>query len=410
MNYIAVIILLAMIAEVITNGVADFLNVRMAGKELPEAFKGMFEEEQYRKSQEYLHVKTGFGWVVSAVGLAVTLLFWFGKGFPYLDSWTRSLDRGPVLTGIIYIGALILVKGVISLPFSVYSTFIIEERFGFNKTRWITFIMDRIKGLFLAILIGGPLLAGILGFFIYAGSNAWLYCWITVTVFILIIQYIAPMWIMPLFNKFEPMDEGDLKDAVMEYARSIRFPLSNVFVMDGSKRSSKANAFFTGFGKNRRIVLFDTLVEQHSVEELVAILAHEMGHYKKKHIVKMMVIGVAQAGIMFFLLSLFISRQELFSAFYMETVSVHAGLIFFGMLYAPIDLFVGLLLQYFSRKNEYEADWFAVNTTKNPEAMSMSLKKLSVRNLSNLTPHPFYVFLNYSHPPVLERIEAIHSY
>jgi STE24 endopeptidase len=214
---------------------------------------------------------------------------------------------------------------------------------------------------------------------------------------------------MPLFNKFEPMAEGELKKAVMAYAASIDFPLSNVFVMDGSKRSSKANAFFAGFGKNRRIVLFDTLVEQHTIEELVAILAHEMGHYKKKHILKMVAIGVVQAGIMFFLLSLFISRQELFNAFYMETISVHAGLIFFGMLFAPIDLFVGLFLQYFSRRNEYEADRFAVKTTKNPGAMSMSLKKLSVKNLTNLTPHPFYVILNYSHPPVLERIKAIHK-
>jgi len=398
-----------MIVEVTTNGVADFLNLRTAGKELPEAFKGMYGVDQYRKSQEYLHVNTRFSWIVSIFSLAVTLLFWFGEGFPFLDKWTRSLDRGPVLAGMIYIGVLILLKVVISLPFSIYSTFVVEERFGFNKTKWTTFLADRVKGLFLAIMIGGPLLAGVLGFFIYAGPNAWLYCWITVTVFILTIQYIAPMWIMPLFNKFKPMDEGELKDAVMAYAKSIQFPLSNVFVMDGSKRSSKANAFFTGFGKNRRIVLFDTLVEQHSIEELVAILAHEMGHYKKKHIFKMMAIGVAQSGIMFFLLSLFISRQELFSAFYMEHVSVHAGLIFFGMLYAPIDLFVGLFLQYFSRKNEYEADLFAVKTTKNPEAMSMSLKKLSVRNLSNLTPHPFYVFLNYSHPPVLERIQAINS-
>jgi len=410
MNTIAVIILFAMIAEVATNGVADYLNLKMAGKELPDDFRGMYGEDQYRQSQEYLHVTTAFSWIVSIVGLAATLIFWFGRGFPLLDHWTRSLGLGPVLTGILYIGILLLLKAAISLPFSIYSTFVIEDRFGFNQTDWKTFLVDRVKGLFLAVLIGGPLLSGILGMFIHLGSYAWLYCWITVTGFILIIQYIAPMWIMPLFNKFEPMEEGELKNAVMAYAASINFPLSNVFVMDGSKRSNKANAFFTGFGKNRRIVLFDTLVNQHTTEELVAILAHEMGHYKKKHIVKMMAIGVVQAGIMFFLLSLFISRQELFSAFYMEHVSVHAGFIFFGMLFAPIDLFVGLFLQYVSRRNEYEADRFAVKTTKNPGAMSMALKKLSVKNLTNLTPHPFYVVLNYSHPPVLERVRAIHSH
>ena len=218
MNTIAVTILFAMIAEVATNGVADYLNLKMAGKELPHEFKGMYGEDQYRKSQEYLHVTTGFSWIVSIVGLAATLIFWFGRGFPFLDHWTRSLGLGPVLTGIVYIGMLLLLKAAISIPFSIYSTFVIEDRFGFNQTDWKTFLADRVKGLCLAVLIGGPLLSGILGIFIYLGSYAWLYCWITVTVFILIIQYIAPMWIMPLFNKFEPMEEGELKSAVMAYA------------------------------------------------------------------------------------------------------------------------------------------------------------------------------------------------
>jgi len=214
---------------------------------------------------------------------------------------------------------------------------------------------------------------------------------------------------MPLFNKFEPLEDGELKTAIISYADAVNFPLKNVFVMDGSKRSGKSNAFFTGFGKNKRIALFDTLIAQHTVSELVAVLAHEIGHYKKKHILKSLIIGIVHTGVMFFLLSLFISYQGLFDAFYMDQQSVYAGLIFFGMLYSPIEFFLGIFLQMRSRKNEYEADRFAVETTKDSESMTNALKKLSAHNLSNLVPHPFYVFMNYSHPPVLERIKAIRN-
>jgi len=259
----------------------------------------------------------------------------------------------------------------------------------------------------LAIILGIPLISGILGFFEYAGDNAWWYCWISVTGFMFVMQLVAPTWIMPLFNKFNPIEDGELKQAIMSYAESIKFPLENVYIMDGSKRSRKANAFFTGFGKHRRIVLFDTLVSQHTVQELVAVLAHEMAHYKKKHIPKMLGLSVIQAGVIFFLISFFISYQGLFDAFYMPHQSVYAGLIFFGMLYAPVDLVVGIFMQYYSRKNEYEADRFAVETTGESTSLADSLKKLSVSNLSNLTPHPFYVVLNYSHPPLLSRLKAI---
>jgi STE24 endopeptidase len=300
-----------------------------------------------------------------------------------------------------------LAYAALNQPFNLYATFVIEERFGFNKTTWKTYGLDLLKSALLSILLGGPLLAGILAFFEYAGHAAWIYCWIIVVIYMVIIQFIAPTWIMPLFNKFTPLMEGELKSAILSYARSIQFPLKAVYVMDGSKRSSKSNAFFTGFGKHKRIVLFDTLIAKHSVPELVAVLAHEMGHYKKKHIFQGMLINVLQTGIMFFLLSLFISYSGLFQAFYMNQPSVYAGLIFFGMLYAPIDFFMGLLIQAVSRKNEYQADAFAVETTGNANAMIDTLKKLSVHNLSNLLPHPFYVLLNYSHPPVLQRIEAI---
>jgi STE24 endopeptidase len=334
-------------------------------------------------------------------------MFCFGKRFPILDHWVRSFSYGPIISGLIYAAVLVLVKGLLSLPFSIYHTFVIEERFGFNQTTWSTFFLDLLKGLVVGLLLGTPLLAGILAFFEYSGPNAWWLCWIAVTVYMLGVQFIAPTWIMPLFNKFSPLETGELRSAILSYAESIKFPLENVYVMDGSKRSSKSNAFFTGFGSHRRIVLFDTLIEHHAVEELVAILAHEMGHYKKKHIIKSLILGILQMGLMLFLLSLFISYPGLFDAFYMPQISVYAGLIFFAMLYSPLDFFIGLFMQRFSRKNETEADRFSVDTTRNPKALADALKKLSVHNLSNLLPHPFYVFLNYSHPPVLQRINAI---
>ena len=407
MNTIALIILLAITFDFILNGIADYLNLKMLRSDLPRPFQGLYDPERYRKSQQYLKATTRFGWISGTFSVGVMLLFWFGNGFPLLDEWVRSFKYGPVLTGLSYMGILILVKSLLSLPFSIYSTFVIEERFGFNQTTWNTFVLDLAKGLLLGILIGTPLLAGILLFFEYAGANAWWYCWIVVTLYMLGVQFIAPSWIMPLFNKFSPLAEGELKSSILSYAGSINFPIENVYVMDGSRRSSKSNAFFTGFGKHRRIVLFDTLIKQHTAGELLAVLAHEMGHYKKKHILQSMVFGIVQMGIMLYLLSLFISYQGLFDAFYMPQKSVYAGLIFFGMLYSPLGFFIGIFMQMLSRKNETAADRFSVETTQDPNSMVEALKKLSINNLSNLLPHPLYVFLNYSHPPVLQRIQAI---
>ena len=409
MNFMGIIILLALLGEYVLSLISDVLNLSRLQKEIPEPFKNIYPDEQYRKSQDYLYVNTRFGWISSTVDLGLLLVFWFAGGFPMLDNWIRSFDQGPVVTGLLFIGVLGAIKYVISIPFGIYDTFVIEQRFGFNKTTFATFVMDHIKGLVLAVLLGVPLICCILWFFEYAGNIAWLYCWIAVTLYSLFIHYVAPNWIMPLFNKFETLEEGLLKEAILDYARSIKFPLENVYVMDGSKRSSKSNAFFTGFGKNRRIVLFDTLIDRHTTEELVAVLAHEMGHYQKKHILKGMILGIVQAGIMFYLLSIFISYQELFRAFYVENITVYSGLVFFGILYTPMAFFSGLITLGISRKNEYEADNFAVTTTGFSKHMIEALKKLSVNNFSNLVPHPFYVFLNYSHPPVLERIRAIES-
>ena len=407
MNFIAIIILCAIAADFTLNLVADGLNLKHLKGELPQAFRGVYDADRYRQSQQYLKINTQFGWISAAFNLLLMLVFWFAKGFPLLDQWVRSFELGPVLTGLVYMGLLLLCKGVLSLPFRIYATFVIEARFGFNTTTWKIYLMDLIKGFLLALLLGTPLLAAILAFFQYAGAHAWWYCWLGVTIYMLGVQFFAPTWIMPLFNKFTPIEDGALKSAILSYAKSINFPLENVYQMDGSRRSTKSNAFFTGFGKLKRIVLFDTLIKQHSVNELVAVLAHEMGHYKKKHIRQSLILGILQTGLMLFLLSHFITYDGLFKAFYMPQQSVYAGMIFFAMLYAPIDFFIAIFMQVLSRKNEIAADQFAADTTKDPLAMVAALKKLSVHNLSNLTPHPFYVILNYSHPPVLKRIQML---
>ena len=410
MNIYGAIILATLLASYLLDLITEIINLKALREELPEEFADVYDREKYRKSQAYTRERTRFGLLTSSFGLLVTLVFWFAGGFNYLDEIVRSWSLGPIWTGLLYIGILILARSAISLPFSIYSTFAIEERYGFNKTTPKTFILDLIKGTALGIVIGGAVLAGVLYFFEYAGPYAWLYCWIAVTLFSLVMQFIAPTWIMPLFNKFTPLEEGDLRSAIMDYARSVKYPLENLFVMDGSKRSAKSNAFFTGFGKHKRIALFDTLIENQTVSEIVAVLAHEIGHFKKKHILQSMVIGILHTGVMFYLLSIFLSHQGLFEAFYMENAAatpIYAGLIFFGMLFSPIEMILSVFMQIFSRKNEFEADRYAAETTGDPESMVSALKKLSAHNLSNLTPHPLYVFLNYSHPPVLERIRAI---
>jgi STE24 endopeptidase len=407
MNIFAIIILTTLVVEFILSIVADVLNLKKLNPDLPKEFEGFYDEEKYGKSQNYTRVNTRFGFLTSSISLVITLVFWFAGGFNILDNLVRSWDLHFIWTGLLYTGILIFLNSLVSLPFSIYSTFVIEEKFGFNKTTVKTFILDMIKVTLLSTLIGGPLLAGVLAFFQYAGSLAWLYTWGVVTAVSIFLQFIAPTWIMPLFNKFTPLEDGELKQAILNFANKVKYPLAGLFVMDGSKRSSKSNAFFTGFGKNKRIALFDTLVDKHSVPELVAILAHEIGHYKKKHILGGMIISIAHTGALLFLLSLFLTQQGLFDAFYMDNMSIYSGLLFFGMLFSPIDTVLSIFMNIRSRTNEYQADKYAADNTTDPDSMILALKKLSVHNLSNLTPHPFTVFLGYSHPPVLQRIEAL---
>jgi len=408
-NAYAAVILGALLAEYALNLVSDLLNLRHLRPELPQEFRDTFDEEEYERAQAYTRTKTRFGLLSSTFGLAVLLAFWFAGGFEGLDTVVRGWGFGPIVTGLCYIGLLVLGRGALSLPFSIYSTFVIEERFGFNETTPKTFVVDLLKSLALGVAIGGPLLTTILWFFQSTGPYGWVYAWIVVTAMMLLLQFFAPRYLMPLFNDFEPLEEGDLRESILSYADEVDFPVNEVYVMDGSRRSNKANAFFTGFGAHRRIVLFDTLVEQLSVDELLSVVAHEMGHYKLHHIPQRIAISVIQTGVLFLLLSIFLQVEGLFQAFYVDQPAVYTGLLFFGLLYSPVDLLLSIPLNAWSRRHEFEADRFALETTGLGETLISGLKRLAETNLSNLTPHPLTVTLEYSHPPLLDRIDALRS-
>ena len=410
MNLFSYIIIAALFLNFLIGTIADVLNLKALKYKVPPDLEGLYKPDEYQKSQEYMRSQSRFGFVTDSFGLLIILLFWFTGGFNFLDQIVRSWGFGAIVNGLCYVGILVIAYELLTLPFSVYATFVIEERFGFNKTTPRIFITDILKGLALAVLLGGPLLAGILALFEYAGNYTWLYCWLIVTIYMIVMQFVAPIWIMPLFNKFTPMESGELKDAIKDCAHSAGYDIHNIFVMDGSKRSTKTNAFFTGIGRTRRIALFDTLISKHTIPEIVAVLAHEIGHYKKKHVLQGMVIGIAHTGLVFYLLSILLDSPGLYQAFFMDQSSIYAGLLFFGLLYTPVEMVLSIALQIFSRRNEYEADRFAAETTDEPASLVDALKKLATENLSNLTPHPFYVFLNYSHPPLFQRIQAIQQY
>lgn len=407
MNTYAIIILTVLIIEFVIDNTAKYLNLKALDAEMPPEFSDIYDKETYAKSQEYTKVRTKFGFISSTVGFIALIAFWQFGGFGYVDEIVKSWSESYIVRGLYFFGILIALQQIVSLPFSIYSTFVIEEHFGFNKTTIKTYVLDLLKGMLLLTILGGSILALILYIFNELGQLSWLYAWGAVVLVTVIMQYVAPKWIMPLFNKFKPLEDGELKQQIMEFAKKVNFSLQDIFVMDGSKRSSKSNAFFTGFGKNKRIALFDTLIEKHTTGELVSVLAHEIGHYKKKHILQGMIISVLHTGVLFYLLSIFLYQHELYSAFYVENMPIYAGFLFFSLLYSPLETILSIGMNIMSRKNEYEADEFAVMGKSDKEDMVSALKKLSKDNLSNLTPHPFYVFMNYSHPPVLERIRAI---
>ena len=407
MNVFLILILGFYISFYLFDSIVEWLSIRCVSTTIPAEFQGVYDDEKYAKSQRYLKETTRFGFIQQTVTLIVVVPFILLGGFNQLDVFVRSLELSSLFSGVVYILILLLGMMFMGIPFSYYSTFVIEESYGFNKSTKSIFWMDFLKSMLLSFLIGIPILMAILWFFESLGSMAWVVAWGFLIFVQLILVYIAPSFIMPLFNTFEPLEDGELKTKLEAYSLEHNFSFEGIYKMDGSKRSSKSNAYFTGFGKQRRIVLFDTLIEKHSADELLAILAHEMGHYKLRHIHKSLALSVVTSGLMLFLLSLFLNNVLLAEAFGMESVSIYSSLIFFGFLFQPIEAVIGVLSNYLSRKHEFEADAFAVRTTALPDAMIGGLKRLSVDNLSNLEPSYLKVWVDYTHPPVLQRINAI---
>ena len=393
--------------------IATLLNIKTFPSSAPRELDGMMDQEKLEKARAYLNVNSRFDILKSTFSLTVLLCFWFFHGFPFLDHLARSFSENEIVSGIIFLAVLFIGQNLISIPFDWYETFGIEEKFGFNKSTPKTFIVDRIKGLFLASIIGLPIIAGILWIF-QEVPNAWIWALAFVTAVQLLLTYLAPTFILPLFNKFTPMPEGELRTKIEELGTSCGFPLEGVFIIDGSKRSTKANAYFTGFGKHKKIALFDTLIEKSSIPELLAILAHEIGHFRLGHIKQRLFVGILQMALIFFLIGLATDKSGAFArllhdAFFVKTISTQTGLVFFTILLEPASKLLTILANAWSRKHEFEADAYAGKSTGTPEALATALKKLSSDHLSHPVPHKLRVILDYSHPPLLERLRALDS-
>ena len=386
--------------------VSVLLNLKHLSQPLPEDFKDVFDEAAFAKSQAYSRESARHDLIASGVRLAVFLGFWLGGGFPWLQSVVAGVTASPIYQGLLGISLLHLGSSLISLPFTCYDTFKIEAKYGFNKTTPAVFIADQIKGLVLGAVIGLPVLALLLWLF-GTFPGAWLWAWLAVTVLVLALQYIAPRYLMPLFNKFTPLEDGPLKTAIQTLSGTCAFPVKELFVIDGSRRSTKGNAFFAGFGKNKRIALYDTLIEKHPQPELLAVLAHEIGHFKRGHIVQRLMVAVVQLAVIFLLMGTVLSHPGLHAAFGLSSPVLWLGFVFFMILFEPVQTVLGILSGLWSRKHEYEADAYAAGATGGPADMTAALKRLARDTLSNLTPHPLTVFLHYSHPPMIQRLAAL---
>ncbi len=400
------IIIAIIIINFIVDKVLDTLNAKHYDDQIPDELKDVYDESEYKKSQSYKTTNYKFGIWSSLFSIVLTLAFLLFDGFEYVDTIARSYSDNPILIALIFFGIIMIGSDVISTPFAYYQTFVIEEKFGFNKTTKKLFVLDKIKGLAMMAILGGGILALIIWFYQLTGTQFWLYAWGIVTLFTVFMNMFYSKLIVPLFNKQTPLEEGSLRDKISSYAKTVGFKLDKIFVIDGSKRSTKANAYFSGFGSEKRVTLYDTLINDLDEEEIVAVLAHEVGHYKKKHIIFNLVSSILLTGLTLYILSIFISNPLLSNALGVEISSFHVGLIAFGLLYSPISEITGLLMNHFSRKFEYQADDYA-KSTYNAESLITSLKKLSKNSLSNLTPHKAYVFMHYSHPTLLERVRNL---
>lgn len=405
---IFLLIILFLAVEFLMERILNYLNSRKWSDEMPEEVKGIYDEQKYQKSQRYNKERHRFSSFVSVIFFVALLIMLFLNMFAWLDFQIRTITTHPVLMSLLFFAVLGVANDLFGIPFSAYSTFVIEERYGFNKTKVGTFILDRIKTWLISGLLGGGLLTLIVFLYIWTQEYFWVLAWISITLFSIFVTMFYSSLIVPMFNKQTPLAEGELRDAIEKFAGGSGFRISDIYVMDGSKRSSKANAYFSGLGPRKRIVIYDTLIKEHTTEELVAILAHEIGHLKRKHIQKSLLISTLETGVLLFVFSRIVESPELSLALGAPQASFHLSLLAFGILYSPISTLLGILMNTLSRYNEYQADRFAGENYDARHLMS-ALKKLSVNHLSNLRPHKAYVFVHYSHPPLLQRLEALRN-
>ena len=392
--------------EFILSKTLSYINLKTWDKPLPDEVKNLYDTKKYNEAKEYAIANYKVGTITSVIMLLITVaVLWF-KGFAGVDALARNFSDSPVLQTLIFFAIVGFCSSIIGLPFEIYETFVLEEKFGFNKTTPLLFITDKIKGLVLAIIVGGGILALLTFLFGLLGDKFWIAAWIVVAAFSILMAMFYTNLLLPIFNKLTPLENGTLRESIEKYAAKVQFPLTNILVMDGSKRSTKANAFFSGLGSKKNIVLYDNLINDMNTEEITAVLAHEVGHYKKKHVLQSIVISVVQMGIMFFLFGWLASNPLMAEVLGAKQNSFYLSLITFSLLYSPVSIITGLLMNVFSRKNEYEADTYAKETYAG-EPLITSLKKLSVNHLSNLQPHPAFVFFNYSHPTLLQRIRNL---
>lgn len=403
------IIIAIIVLDFVFENYLDYLNTTRMSKKLPDEVKDIYDEDKYEKQQAYQKENQRFGMITGTFSFILVLAMFLFYGFAFVDSLVWSITSSAILAALLFFGILMFASDIFNIPFSIYDTFVIEEKYGFNKTTPKTFVFDKIKAWLLGAIIGGGLLALVIFIYQKTQNMFWIYAWLVVAVFSIFMSMFYSNLIVPLFNKQTPLEEGELRNAIENFAQKVGFKLDNIFVIDGSKRSAKANAYFTGLGPKKRIVLYDTLINDMKTEELVAVLAHEIGHYKKNHIIQGLIISLIQTGIVLFIFSLLIDSPLLSKALGVEDPNFHIGLIAFGILYSPASFVLGIFMNMLSRKNEYQADAFAAKNYQ-PEALASALKKLSVKNLSNLTPHPRYVFFNYSHPPLLQRLRHLKKF